>query len=329
MRIMLVTASDSRFMPFLRGMLSSIQSWLDRPDVRLACFDIGLNAADREFLAGRSIEVVQPRPHLGVDPAGRPAPLLSFLARPFLPEYFPGNDVYVWIDSDVWLQDPSVLQTYIDGALQTGMAITHERTASYRFQPRLRGWTTKHFILGYGVAEAAFLLTRRHVNAGFFAIAAGAPQWGAWAECYARAIARTGALVPHDQFALNQALHGEWRKRATAPVTLLPPECNWICDRGIPMWDDTAGRFCDPRAPFTAIRALHLAGPAKRATYTIRRSGGGSFATCLVYGAGPNSPRPSPVAGQSTQPDRPPEPDAAEAAAASSQTGVNTGVLAA
>jgi hypothetical protein len=277
-------------------MLDSIRPWLDRPNVALACFDIGLNAADRAWLARLGAALPAPRAHLGIDAAGQPAALLSFLARPFLPEYFPGHDVYLWIDSDVWLQDPSVLESYVAGALATGMAIAHERTPAYRFQWWLFGWTTKHFALGYGVAETAFLLTRRHVNAGFFAIAAGAPHWAAWAACYEAAIARSGKLVPHDQFALNQALHGRLFRPSRLPVTLLAPPDNWICARGVPMWNDEAGQFCEPRAPFRPIRALHLAGPAKREAYAIRRTNGGSFTTCLIQGAAPGTPRLSPLA---------------------------------
>ncbi len=290
-RVMVVTASDSRFMPFLRGMLASIAPRLDRPHVAAACFDIGLDANDRAALQAAGVQVVRPRAHLGVDEAAvRPA-LLSFLARPFLPAYFPGYDVYVWIDSDVWLQDIAVFDDYVAGALAHDMAITHERTRAYRFQPWLLGWTGKHFLRGYGPWRTARLLLARHVNAGFFAIRAGAPHWEAWAQRYAAAIARTGDLVPHDQFALNHALYAGGGLR----TQFLPPRYNWICDRGIPMWNDAAGAFCEPRAPFTPIGAMHLAGPAKTARYVIRRTGGGSFETCLLRGAGPDCAMESPL----------------------------------
>ena len=289
-RVMVVTASDSRFLPFLQGMLASITARLSRQSVRIACFDIGLAPADRAQLEASGVDVVRPQAHLGVDAASvRPA-LLSFLARPFLPSYFPGHDVYLWIDSDVWLQDITVFDDYVAGALSHGMAIAHERTRAYRFQPWLLGWTGKHFLRGYGPAPTARLLLQRHLNAGFFAIRAGAPHWQAWADRYAAAMARTGDLVPHDQFALNHAIYADH-----LPTCFLPPRYNWICDRGIPMWDDAAQAFCEPLAPYRLIGALHLAGPAKVSRYAIRRTGGGSFETCLVRGAGPSSPAFSPL----------------------------------
>jgi hypothetical protein len=287
-RVLIVSASDSRFMEFLRNLIASLRPVLATPGVDFACFDLGLESADRDWLAGYASTIRPPGTHLGLDEAALSPALRSFLARPFLREYFPGYDAYVWIDSDVWLQDPSVVASYVDAALGAGMAITHESEKGYRFQPWLFGWTAKHFALGYGPVTGAWLLSRSHVNAGFFALAADAPHWEAWAARYAAAIRRTGAVVPHDQFALNHALHARGGARAVA--RLLDPTCNWICDRGVPMWDDARQVYCKPYAPFAPLRALHLAGPAKRKVFRIRRTGGGFFDTVLLRGTSPATP---------------------------------------
>lgn len=284
-RVLVVSAADSRFLPLLRGMMVSMGPVFDRPSTSFACFDIGLEASDRAWLTGRGYQVVPPRSHFGLDPVAYPAPLRSFLARPFLPEYFPGFDVYVWIDSDVWLQDAAVFDCYIAGARQAGMAVTHERERAYRLQPWLFGWTAKHFLKGYGPFTGPALLARRHLNAGFFAIAAGAPHWAAWGRRYEAAIRRSGALVPHDQFALVQAIYAD-----RLETMILDSANNWICDRGVPMWNDAVEAFCKPYAPYAPIGAMHLAGPAKTSSYVIRRTGGGSFSSFLVHGASPKQP---------------------------------------
>jgi hypothetical protein len=313
-RTLIVSASDSRFLPLLKGMIASIEPVLADPNVDLACFDIGLTHADRIWLEQHASVIKEPGSHFGIPAeAHRPA-LRSFLARPFLREYFPGYDVYLWVDSDVWLQDPGVIGQYVAGALQSGMAITHESERGYRFQLWLLGWTAKHFALGYGPLTGAYLLTRPHLNAGFFAVAAGAPQWGAWARCYEAAIQRTNALVPHDQFALNHALHA-WPKQGTARMrtAILDPGCNWICDRGVPMWNDEAGAFCKPYAPYETIGAMHLAGPAKGKSYAIKRTGGGVFTTFVLHGASPEHPV---LTAPQAAPDQlPPEPAIQHAAA--------------
>jgi hypothetical protein len=289
-RVLVVTASDARFACLLRGMVASIAPFLARPGVSLACFDTGLEPDDLAWLRRLGTRVAAPGGHFGIDAAAHRPALLSFLARPFLPDYFPGHDIYLWIDSDVWLQDPAVLDAYVAGARDSGMAITHENEPAYRFQPRLFGWTAKHFLLGYGIGHGAWLLSRPHVNAGFFAIHADAPHWRVWAARYERAIRRTGRLVPHDQFALNQALYADSEELPRLPARVLHPGHNWICDRGVPMWHDEGGVFCMPRPPYRPIGALHLAGPAKHTAYRIRRTGGGSFTTLLVHGATADRP---------------------------------------
>jgi len=37
-------------------------------------------------------------------------------AKPFLPEIFPSYPGYLWIDTDVWLQDSSAIKHYITAA---------------------------------------------------------------------------------------------------------------------------------------------------------------------------------------------------------------------
>jgi hypothetical protein len=254
-----------------------------------------MTAPQRDWLSALSAQVVKPRAHMGVVAERHDAALLSFLARPFLREYFPGYDVYVWVDSDLWFQRPEVLNAYVDGAYAQGFAITHESERAYRFQPRLFAWTAKHFLLGYGAMTGTWLLGRRHLNAGFFAAHADAPHWRAWARHYEAAIARTGALVPHDQFALVQALHTRALDGNRLAAAFLEPTCNWIVDRGVPMWNDALGAFCKPYAPYEPIDAVHLAGPGKRRVYTVRRTGGGSFTTRILPGASPVRPALAPA----------------------------------
>ncbi|HEX3996532.1 MAG TPA: hypothetical protein VHX39_35640 [Acetobacteraceae bacterium] len=294
-RVLLVSASDQRFFNLLRGMLQTLQPESGSAQYDVACFDIGMTESQREWLRAFPARIARPEAHFGIEAQRHNPALLSFLARPFLRDYFPGYDIYVWVDSDLWFQDPTVLDRYIAGASALGFAITHESEHAYRFQPRLFGWTAKHFLLGYGVLMGSWLLSRRHLNAGFFAAHADAPHWDAWANRYEAAINRTGSLVPHDQFALVQALHTVAPEGSALPVTWLEPSCNWIVDRGPPMWNDTLGMFCKPYSPYEPIGVLHLAGPGKSSVYDVRRTSGGLFQTRILPGATPAQPALLPV----------------------------------
>lgn len=281
-RIVVVTSADANYFSLLRDMILSMQQQPGLPQLELACFDLGLAANQIDWLKTYTDRILTPRLHFDL-PAEQANPLqLAFLVRPFLPEYLPGFDLYLWIDSDVWLQSPDAILGMIQGAASKGMAIAHEAENAYRFQLWLFLWTAKHFVLGYGPARGTWLLSRPHLNAGIFAIARDAPHWRAWADCYRMAIERTGRLTPHDQFALNQAIYQHHLDTA-----ILPANSNWICDRGVPMWNDEVGAFCEPYAPYRTVSALHLAGPAKRTSYAIQRTGGQTFETMIRYGVRP------------------------------------------
>ena len=287
LRTIVITAGDSKVMPTLKGLIQSIQSFPEHTTVSLGCLDVGQNEADRAWLTEHDVLLAEPTTHLGV-PNERLKPYeRAFVARPFLRDYFPGYDIYIWIDSDVWLQGWWVIEAYRDGAQRTGFAIAHERERAYVFQGWLLAWFAKHMLLGYGPLDAMWLLSRPHLNAGFFAMRADSPHWALWVRHYQAAWDRTGTFNPHDQFSINRLVHGGAFRRPEAATTILEPRYNWICDRGPPMWNDDARALCEPYAPFRPIGAVHLAGPGKNKDYAIKRTGGGSFTARLLYGVHP------------------------------------------
>jgi len=274
-------------MPTLQGLIRSLEAFSQRQDTEIGCLDVGQTDADRAWLTGHGVLLAEPTTHLGV-PDSRLKPYeRAFVARPFLRDYFPGRDIYIWVDADIWLQGWWVIDAYRQGALETGMAIAHERERSYTFQAWLLAWFAKHFILGYGPLDGAWLLSRPHLNAGLFAMRRDSRHWDLWVQHYQAAWDRTGMFKPHDQFSLNRLVHGGVRKRPVVETTVLPPRYNWICDRGVPMWNDAEGALCEPYPPYRTIGAVHLAGPGKTMAYDIRRTGGGSFKAKLLQGVKP------------------------------------------
>lgn len=286
-RVVIVTGADARFFGFAQDMIRSLRKFPESRRFDIAFLDFGLGPEERGWLETAGVLRIEPRAHLlSADGVACSNAEVALLVRPYLRENIPGYDLYLWIDADVWLQRWEAIEAYVAGALEDGLAISHERTPSYRFQAWLLGWTAKHLLLGFGPAQALWLLSRPPLNAGIFAMHRDAPHWAAWIDRYRAAYRRSGSPAPHDQFSLNEVVHGT-PFRPGLPTRILPPQMNWICDRGIPMWNDAAEAFCDPRPPHAVIGALHLAGPAKRSEYTVRRTRGGSFTARLVYGARP------------------------------------------
>lgn len=292
-RVIVVTASDARQMSLLRHMLATLRAQPDAAGFGMACLDLGLGESDRAWLEARDVAIVAPRHGFDLPHQDFPRWMLYELAQPFLRETLPGWDIYFWIDADVWFQDGRALSAFVDGAQRRGLALATERTPMYRVQPWLLAWMAKHFYLGFGAVQGSWLLSRQHFNSGVYAMHRDAPHWEAWTAAFAAAIQRSRAPNPHGQFSLNQLVHGRWFGAGRLAVAELEPWANWICDRGVPMWNDEARLFCEPRPPFRPISALHLAGPGKSTAYEVQRTGGGRFATMILPGAAPDGATPA------------------------------------
>jgi hypothetical protein len=136
MRTIIVTASSDAFMSLLRDLLKSPHQFADsRPISDIGCLDVGLNEQNRAWISaqGAHIHLVEPAWDLPVDMATRElAPhLRSLTARPFLPEYFPGYDMYIWIDCDAWVQNRYALDWLSHAAKDGALAIVPEADRAY------------------------------------------------------------------------------------------------------------------------------------------------------------------------------------------------------
>ena len=285
-RAIVVTGADHNFFSLLEELLASVQAWRDASQVDLGCYDLGLTEAQVGQLQARGVRTVRPWTGLVAPALADQASNLGYLARPFLPENFPGYATYIWLDADTWIQSGEALQGLLAAARQTGAACIREDEPTYKSNLGLFLWKCKHYVLGYGPWKGLRLLFRKQINNGVFAMRADAPHWAIWRRHYQSALSRTGLAAPHDQFALNVAVY-----LGGIETHLLPATFNWICDLSRPDWDDQAGWFCSPDALHRRIEVIHLAGPIKTTEFDIRTTAGGVLRGRLRYGA-----RLSPVA---------------------------------
>jgi len=269
-RALVVTAANEAFFPLLQGLVGSLAQWEPAPHAGLACFDLGLAPAGRAWIDARARHVVQPGWDLPVAARLRDAQpeLRALTVRPFLPRYFPGYDVYVWIDADAWVQERFALDWLIEYAPAGALVAVPEIDRAYRNMRHVYGWRTERMHACFGVDYAQRALWDVYVNAGVFALRADAPHWVAWAQRFDEGLAASRGAVCCDQTALNYAL---W----TMPLALhpLPAVCNWLCHVTLPVFDSRHNRYCEPIPPGGPLGILHLAGRAKSTTLMLKGDG--------------------------------------------------------
>ncbi len=255
LRTLVVTGADEGYFSLLDGLLDSLHQWDEQPFADLACFDLGLEARSRASVATRVSRIVEPSWDLPVDAElcrTRPG-LRGHTVRPFLPRYFPGYDIYIWIDADAWVQRRFALE-WLAGAAAQGLlgAVAHVHPAyetSDEVIQRRRGRMKAY----YGQETADQIRWDMYLNSGVIALAANAPHWAAWEASFTRGLEACQGKLVTDQAALN---HAVWIERL--PVCPLPALCNWVTHLAMPGLDLVRGGFCEPVPPAHQIGILHL-----------------------------------------------------------------------
>jgi hypothetical protein len=280
--LIVVSAADSGYFPLLQDAVASVRT-LNR-DVAIGVLDLGLDDAERGWLAERAADVV--RPGWDVDFPGQdrtPETLKAQVARPFLPRHFPGYEMYFWLDADAWLQEWRAVELYCAAAGADKLAIVPEIDRAYKRhykRPKLFGWTLawKCYREAFGWRVADRLGRNPMVNCGAFALHREAPHWQAWARIMTGVLKRTRFFYV-EQIALNYAIFAEH-----LPVDFLPAYCNWMPGDAAPAFDDKRGLFVEPYAPHETIGVMHLAGrEQKEQVFTLARLDRGTIETGLRY----------------------------------------------
>jgi len=282
--LIIVSLADKGYFPLLRDMVLSVRA--QRADVPIGILDLGFEPAQRDWLAERVEHLVTPG--WDVDFPGRektPNFLKAAVARPFLPKHFPGYEMYVYIDSDAWLQQWRTVEIYCAAAGRDRVAITPEIDRAYKRhykRPKLFGWnlTWKMYREAFGWRVADRLGRNPMLNNGAFALHRDAPHWTAWQRVLAQVLQRT-RFFPAEQIAMNYLVFGE-----RMPANFLPAYCNWMPGDAAPAFDTERRLFVEPYAPHEPIGIMHLAGPdAKNKVFRLATLDGGEVESGLRYSA--------------------------------------------
>jgi hypothetical protein len=293
--ITIVSAADSRYFHLLQGLVRSLKAGPKARAIPLSILDIGLAVEQRRWLETKGVVIAVPewefefpgRDHI-------PTYFKALAARPSLPKYFPGHEIYLWLDGDTWVQDDSVLSIFFDAACRSKLAIVPEIDRGYwtiHKRPRLWGQNQKCFAWAFGW-RAGYEYGRHPIlNAGVFALHRDAPHWRLWATALRRVLTRRRWTRPSklwnfyyslgEQTALNYVVHADG-----APAALLPAYCSWFCGKGTPLYDRQRGWLVEPEPPHQPLGIVHLAGEGmKDRRWRVETLQGDTVETMLTYEA--------------------------------------------
>jgi hypothetical protein len=255
-KALIVTASDANLYWLLKGLVLSTTEQRARRGIAMACLDLGLAPDQRHWLIGQGVRVEAPPDPIGA--AGMPGfkpYMLGQLCRPFLPEILPGHDGYIWLDADVWVQQPEGLDGLLYVMRYGLLGVCPELHVAYKAMstehiPYLRYWWLRWSeVFGEEVAERFAPLPM--LNSGVVAIPADHPMWSAWQD-QLRIAVRKPLRHLSEQFAFILAAQDLPR------VERLQAHWNWLSHMAMPPRHPKTGLWVDPGYPHQPIHILHL-----------------------------------------------------------------------
>jgi hypothetical protein len=272
-RTIAITGGDAGYFDLMKDCIGSLRATPEGAALALGVLDCGLTEEQRAWCCGQGARLVSPGWDFDFPGHTRLADGYKALtARPFLPRYFPGFDLYFWIDADCWVQQGEAIALFLAAARTGALAVAPEIHRSMRHYKH--AWEEFAGVCGPAY-EAAFdkptaerLIRYPMINAGVFALADDAPHWSGWAAILDAALQRSTDLI--DQLALNVLVYDKGFLHEP-----LPSRCNWPIHHATPAWDADRGLFVEPNMPYEPLGILHMTIYTKKlAALDVRELGG-------------------------------------------------------
>jgi len=264
-KITLVSSSDHNYYPLLREWVESIRAFPQGKGIDICIMNAGMTPEQVEELRPL-VTVIKdaewPCPIPAYKIRGREY-LKACVARPFMMNYFPGYDLYFWMDADTWVQNWEAVELFLTGGRSKKITLTGQVDRAYPRQIRVKwlwrwAWKVRGFYFSnarkaFGFKAAQELLPYHVLLAGAFCLHKDAPHWNRWQELVIRAVKR-GKVFTAEQLSLGIMCYREGYE-----FELLPGWCHWLCQFK-PLWDEKTNQFVEPFLPNHPIGILHLSG---------------------------------------------------------------------
>ena len=186
--------------------------------------------------------------------------------RPFIKDYFPGYENYIWMDADTEVLDIEGIKNIILACKNRDLAIAPEVNESYIFQNtkfgikkifksfyKISGWSFKNYNKYFSSQLGQDLFFKPLFNNGVFCLKSDSEIWKLWKKNYQHALdnAKSSYGIKTDQLSLNKVIYENFEK-----ISILDSTNNWIINKSEKIEKD-GKYFLTPSFPKRKINILH------------------------------------------------------------------------
>ena len=264
-RTIVATACDAAHFALAEDLLRSLHRLKERA-FKIGFIQVGENAAPAALV--NMADEARVASNWGAQLKENEGFAVAYLAiKPRLPEFFPGYDTYVWLDSDTWVQNSAGIAHIVDHVHLADICVHPQLDPNYWGCLYPDNYTVRVYDLIFGADVRRQYFRYPMINAGVFGAAAQSPLWERWTNLLGEI--RDKLQDQENRFFSDQIpLHRLIYSGALRPYPLRAVD-NWLVQHAVPRLDLANGRLTAPSFPYEEINIVHLVGAAKSMEYRL------------------------------------------------------------
>ena len=268
-KIAIISGSDQKYLPFLKNLISSLKNTGALEIADLCILDVENDSKYLEDLEKFIHIKKKTKFSLSLNFNEKENWFKLLTERPFIQDYFPGYQKYIWLDADTQVLNKDLIFNLDDATNLKDIAIAPEQNETYVFKNKkfgikrkffslykISGWSFKNYKKYFDLELAENLLFKPLFNNGVFCIKSSSKIWDLWKKEYQSALnkAKSSYGIKTDQLSLNKVLFENFDL-----VSILDSTNNWIINKSEPMIINLQNKlFQTPSFPRRKINLLHF-----------------------------------------------------------------------
>lgn len=265
-KIAIISGADENYYPFLKNLIMSLEKTKCLEIADLCILDVEKNSLYLEEVSNYIQKTKKAKFSLKLSFSDEKSWFKLLTERPFIKDYFPGYEKYIWLDADTEVLSIDAIKNLIEATNISELAIVPEVNESYVFNNtkfgikkifssiyKISGWSFKNYNKYFRKGLGEDLFFKPLFNNGVFCLKSESTLWNLWKEEYQGALdkAKSSYGIKTDQLSLNKIIYENFTK-----VSILDSTNNWIIQKA----DDLIkvdNLFLTPSFPRRKINVLH------------------------------------------------------------------------
>ena len=262
----IVTGSDKNYYPFLKNLVESLFNSKSLEICDLCILDVEEKSNYLSELENKITRKKKANFNLKINFKDRQDWFKLLTERPFMKDYFPGYEKYIWMDADTEVLNNDGINNILEACEDKELAIAPEVNESYVFKNnkfgikkifksfyKISGWSFKNYNKYFSGSIGEDLFFKPLFNNGVFCLRSNSKIWDLWKFEYQNALnkANTSYGIKTDQLSLNKVIYENFEK-----ISILDSTNNWLISRS-EIIKKINNNYFTPSFPNRKINVLH------------------------------------------------------------------------